>query len=84
MAISKISSMRTPSRWKEVPADSFDQSDQPVPRYRKPSMNHSLRSPHRQAVLVGTIAMFLGACGGGTPAPVAGGGQAGAPGAPAG
>ncbi len=84
MAISKISSMRTPSRWKEVPADSFDQSDQPVPRYRKPSMNHSLRSPHRQAVLVGTIAMFLVACGGGTPAPVAGGGQAGAPGAPAG
>ena len=84
MAISKISSMRTPPRWKEVPVDSFDQSDQPVPRYRKPSMNHSLRSPHRQAVLVGTIAMFLVACGGGTPAPVAGGGQAGAPGAPAG
>ncbi|NBT17856.1 MAG: efflux RND transporter periplasmic adaptor subunit [Proteobacteria bacterium] len=84
MAISKISSMRTPSRWKEVPVDSFDQSDQPVPRYRKPSMNNSLRSPHRQAVLVGTIAMFLVACGGGTPAPVAGGGQAGAPGAPAG
>ena len=84
MAISKISSMRTPPRWKEVPVDSFDQSDQPVPRYRKPSMNNSLRRPHRQAVLVGTIAMFLVACGGGTPAPVAGGGQAGAPGAPAG
>jgi len=84
MAISKIRSMRTPSRWKEARADSFDQSDQPVPRYRKPSMNNSLRSPHRQAVLVGTIAMFLVACGGGTPAPVAGGGQAGAPGAPAG
>ena len=47
-------------------------------------MNNSLRRPHRQAVLVGTIAMFLVACGGGTPAPVAGGGQAGAPGAPAG
>ena len=84
MAISKISAMHTPSRWKEVPADSFDQSDQPVPSYRKPSMNNSLRSSHRQAVLVGTIAMFLVACGGGTPAPVAGGGQAGAPGAPAG
>ena len=84
MAISKISAMHTPSRWKEVPADSFDQSDQPVPSYRKPSMNNSLRSPHRQAVLVGTIAMFLVACGGGAPAPVAGGGQAGAPGAPAG
>ena len=67
----------------EVPVDPVNQTDQSVLRSRKPAMNSAPRTYHRQAVLVGTLAIFLLSCGGGTPAPVAGGGQAGATGAPA-
>ncbi|MSQ44271.1 MAG: efflux RND transporter periplasmic adaptor subunit [Chloroflexi bacterium] len=82
MAIDQTSTVHSAGR-NEIPTNSVNQTDQLVLRYRKPSMNNALRNPHHQAVLVGTIAMFLAACGGGTPAPVAGGGQAGTPGVPA-
>ena len=68
----------------EIPTKTINPTDQPEPRHRKLPMISPQRSRHHQAILVGTFAMFLAACGGGTPTPVAGGGQAGTPGAPAG